>query len=74
MKKMTTKTSRALKVSLSESDSKYLKQTSERLGITETEVLRKGLKLMLLYADSQDCKDTRLVLENNETRTELMVL
>jgi 3-methyladenine DNA glycosylase AlkD len=74
MNKMTSKTSRALKVSLSESDSKYLKETSERLGITETEVLRKGLKLMLLYADSQDCKDTRLVLENNETRTELMVL
>jgi 3-methyladenine DNA glycosylase AlkD len=67
-------TNKALKVSLSESDSEYLKQTSERLGITETEVLKKGLKLMLLYAESKkDCNNTHLILEDNESRTEITI-
>ena len=52
---MASKTSRALKVSLSESDSKYLKETSQRLGITETEVLRKGFE-----TDASLCRFTRL--------------
>lgn len=70
----TDKTSKALKVSLSESDSKYLKETADRLGITETELLKKGLKLMLLYAESKkDDNNARLILEDDESRTELMV-
>lgn len=66
--------SKALKISLSESDSLYLKETSQKLGITETELLKKGLKLMLLYAESKKgCNNTRLILEDDESRTELMV-
>lgn len=71
---MATKINRALKVSLNKNDSEYLKKIADQLGITETEVLRKGLKLMLLYAQSSNSETTRLILENKEEKTEIMIV
>ncbi|MBW4556825.1 MAG: hypothetical protein KME59_12930 [Trichormus sp. ATA11-4-KO1] len=41
---------RAVKVSLNEKASEDLKEIARELGISETEVLRKGLAVMGLYA------------------------
>ena len=71
---MATKINRALKVSLNQKDSEFLKEIANELGISETEVLRKGLRLMLLYAKSKESEDTNLVLENNGKKTELMII
>ncbi len=54
--------------------SKELKKLARRLGITEVEVLRKGMLVMGLYAKFQD--DGRKLIvkdEKNDTATELLL-
>ena len=53
---MATKINRAIKVSLNQKDSEFLKEIANELGISETELIRKGSKLMLLYQKSSTKK------------------
>lgn len=65
---------RALKVNLSEQASEDLKRVARELGLTETEVLRKGLLLMGLYTKlKKDKKGSLLLREGDETRELLIV-
>ena len=43
---------------LCKKDSEYLKEITEQLGLSESEVICKGLKFMALYAKTQTEKDT----------------
>jgi hypothetical protein len=67
---------RKFRVSLSEQDSKYLKEIAEQLGINESEVMRKGLQLMALYASTkkEPNEDKSLILKQGEKEQELLVL
>lgn len=67
--------SKAIKVTLSPSDVTFIAKVAEELGISETDVLRKGLKLMGVYAEAQG-DDARLVLERkkDKTKQELMII
>jgi hypothetical protein len=47
-----------LPITLSEEDSEYLRTTSTRLGISETELLLKGFKLMMLYSEIKNNTNT----------------
>ena len=67
---------RKFKVSLGAQDSKYLKEIAEQLGINESEVMRKGLQLMALYAKTRldDSGETALVLKEGQKSKELLVI
>lgn len=65
---------KAMKVTLSEADYEYVERIAQKLGITAPEVLRKGLKLMSVYADTYNKENSRLILEDDDTKTQLMVL
>lgn len=65
---------RQFRVNLSQKDSEYLKEIAKELGLTESEVIRKGLKLMALYAKTETEEDTQLILQKaNEQRPLLIV-
>lgn len=66
--------SRKFKVGLSDQDSQYLKEIAEKLGVSESEVIRKGLQLMALYAKTRDAEDSALVLREGTKDQELLVL
>ena len=50
---------RQFRVNLSQKDSEYLKEIAKELDLTESEVIRKGLKLMALYAKTETEEDTQ---------------
>jgi hypothetical protein len=53
--------------------SKHLEEISQQLNLSKTEIIRKGLKFMALYAKSQAEKDTRLILEKNGDQKEIII-
>ena len=69
-----TKAGKQIKVSVSPSDAEFLSLIADKLGISEAEVLRKGVKLMNLYANTYDQPETKLVLETADTKQDILVL
>ena len=67
---------RKFKVSLNESDSNDLKSIADQLGINESDVMRKGLQLMALYAKtkSDDNEDSGLILKQGDVSRELLII
>jgi len=67
---------RKFKVSLGEQDSRHLKEIASRLGVNESEVMRKGLQLMALYAKTKadTTGESSLVLKEGDQSKQLMIL
>lgn len=67
---------RKFKVSLGDQDSKSLKEIADALGISESEVIRKGLQLMALYQKTKEDEtgESALVLKEGDKNRELMIL
>ena len=72
-KKMAT---RQFRVNLSQKDSEYLKEIAKELDLTESEVIRKGLKLMALYAKTKNEteEDTQLILQKGNEQRPLLIV
>lgn len=69
---------RAVKVNLNEKASEDLKKVAKELGVTESEVLRKGLLVMELYAKLKEKeKETGeiagILLKEGDTTRELLI-
>lgn len=66
---------KSIRVTLSPADASFISEVAEALGISETDVLRKGLKMMGVYKEAKE-DNSRLMLENKDDKTirELMVL
>ncbi|MEM8832662.1 MAG: hypothetical protein AAGE96_25480 [Cyanobacteria bacterium P01_G01_bin.19] len=66
---------RTIKVTISESDLGYIADIAKDLGVSESEVFRKGLKLMAVYDQVKKNKG-KIIIENPEeqTRQELLIL
>lgn len=69
---------RAVKVSLSETASEDLKKVAQELGLSEAEVLRKGLTVMGLYAKLKDKEkksgeSTAILLKEGDQTRELIL-
>lgn len=69
---------RAVKVNLNEKASEELKEIATKLGLSETEVLRKGLTVMGLYANlKQNEKESgqhgALLLQEGDRTRELLL-
>jgi hypothetical protein len=58
---------------LCKKDSEYLEEIAKQLGLTESEVICKGLKFMALYAKTQTEKDTRLIIEKDGNQKQIIV-
>lgn len=65
---------RQIKATLSATDANFLKQIAKKLGISEQDVIRKGVKLMNLYSDVYDKPNAKLVIETDDTRQDIMIL
>lgn len=65
---------RQFRVNLSQKDSEYLKEIAKELGLTESEVIRKGLKLMALYAKTETEEDTQLILQKGNEQRPLLIV
>jgi hypothetical protein len=65
---------RQFRVNLSQKDSEYLKEIAKELDLTESEVIRKGLKLMALYAKTETEEDTQLILQKGNEQRQLLIV
>jgi hypothetical protein len=71
------KMSKQVRISLSDQDAEYLKSIAEQMGVKESEVLKKGLQLMALYAKTKEGKGNSLVLktsDSNDVDKEIMII
>ncbi len=64
-------TARKFRVNLSEQDSEYLKEIAAKMNTSESEVIRKGLKLIALYAED---KENELILKNEKKGDQTLVI
>ena len=66
---------RTIKVTLNAPDLGNISEIAKELGVTESEVLRKGLKLMAIYHETKK-DDAKFVIEHpkEETRQELIII
>lgn len=66
---------RTIKVTLNAPDLGNISEIAKELGVTESEVLRKGLKLMAIYHETKK-DDAKFVIENpkEKTRQELIII
>jgi len=66
---------RTIKVTINEPDLGYIADIARDLGVSESEVFRKGLKLMAIY-DEVKKSDGKIIIENPKTKTrqELLII
>ena len=64
---------RQFQINLSQKDSEYLKKIAKDLDLTESEIIRKGLKLMALYAKIEREEDTQLILQKGREQRPLLI-
>ncbi|BDI18563.1 MULTISPECIES: hypothetical protein [Nostoc] len=62
---------RKFRVNLSEKDSEYLKEIAQKMNTSESEVIRKGLKLIALYAEDEE---NSLILKNEKSGDQTLVI
>lgn len=70
-KEIVTMSARKFRVNLSEKDSEYLKEIAEKMNTSESEVIRKGLKLIALYAEDEE---NSLILKNEKSGDQTLVI
>lgn len=63
-----------LRVSLSEKDDEHLKAIASKLGLKESEVMKKGLQLMALYLQSKEEEGKSLVLQDKDNDKDILIL
>ena len=56
-------------INLCKKDSEHLEEIAKQLDLTESEVIRKGLKLMALYAK----KDSQLILQKCGDQEQIII-
>ncbi len=66
-------TIRKFRVNLNEKDSEYLKNIAQELNITESEVIRKGLKLMALYSKAE-AEGSEFLVKQGDKEKSLVVI
>jgi len=65
---------RQFRVNLSNKDSEALKHIADKLGVNESEVIRKGLQLMTLYAKTRDTENSAIIYQEGDKSKEIMVI
>ena len=60
-------------INLCKKDSEHLEEIAKQLGLTESEVIRKGLKLMALYAKTQTEKDVKLIIQRGDKQSQIVI-
>lgn len=74
MKKQSSKETRYALPDISSEDAGIIKWTALQLGIKDTDVLRKGLKFIDLYARTKaDHPNLKVIFETEETRQEIII-
>ena len=53
--------------------SERIEEISQQLNLSESEVIRYGLKFIALYAKTQTEKDTRLIIERDGNQKEIII-
>ena len=50
-----------------------IKEISEQLNLSESDVIRYGLKLIALYAKTQTEKDVKLIIQRGDKQSRLVI-
>lgn len=66
-------TTKQMRISLNKQDAEYLKAIAKKLGIRETDVLRQGLKLMSVCAESSNPSRPKLIVTKDNKEEEILV-
>ena len=61
------------KITFSGKDLEHLEEMCQQLGVSKSEFIRKGLKLMALYAKTQTEKDTWLIIEKDGNQRQITI-
>ncbi|MEL6879079.1 MAG: hypothetical protein AAFP09_01035 [Cyanobacteria bacterium J06607_10] len=65
---------RKFKVSLGTQDSIGLKDIAKKLGISESDVMRKGLQLMALYVETQEAENGQFLIRRGDREQETRIV
>lgn len=61
------------KIAFSGKDLKRIEEMCQQLGVSKSEFICKGLKLIALYAKTQTEKDTRLIIEKDGNQRQITI-
>lgn len=64
---------RKFRVNLSEKDSNYLRDIAKELNLTESDVIRKGLKLMALYSKAES-EGNELLIKKGDKEQPVVII
>lgn len=53
--------------------SERIKEISEQLNLSESDVIRNGLKFIALYAKTQTEKDIKLIIEKGDKQSQIII-
>lgn len=60
-------------IEFDENTYEHIKEISQQLNLSESEVIRYGLKFIALYAKTQTEKNTRLILEKDGNQKQITI-
>lgn len=60
-------------IEFDENTYEHIKEISQQLNLSESEVIRKGLKFIALYAKTQTEKDVKLIVQRGGKQSRLVI-
>lgn len=61
------------KITFSGKDLERLEEISQQLNLSESEVIRNGLKFIALYAKTQTEKDVKLIIQRGDKQSRIVI-
>ena len=60
-------------IEFDENTYEHIKEISQQLNLSESEVIRNGLKFIALYAKTQTEKDVKLIVQRGDKQSRLVI-
>lgn len=61
------------KITFSGKDLERIEEISQQLNLSESEVIRNGLKFIALYAKTQTEKDVKLIIQRGDKQSRIVI-
>ena len=61
------------KITFSGKDLERIEEISQQLNLSESEVIRNGLKFIALYAKTQTEKDVKLIIQKGDKQSRIVI-
>ena len=60
-------------IEFDENTYEHIKEISQQLNLSESEVIRNGLKFIALYAKTQTEKDVKLIIQRGDKQSRIVI-